>query len=134
MKRQQGNARVAIRHQQSLGRFGEQAALALLSRSSYRVLETNLRVGGGEGDIVARRDHTTVFIEVKTRRSLRYGTPEESVTRAKQRRLIAAAQAYLQAHPEAGEHWRIDVIAIEVASSGRVRRIQHIEGAVTDER
>jgi Holliday junction resolvase-like predicted endonuclease len=58
------------------------------------------------------------------------GSPEESITAAKQARLIDLAQAYVQAEEWFGP-WRIDVVAIEMDRGGRLLRVEHYENAVT---
>jgi putative endonuclease len=95
------------------------------------VLKTNYRVRTGEIDVVAQAGQTTVFVEVKTRRSLRYGTPEESMTPTKQKRLVEAAESYLAEHAIESSDWRIDLIAIQMDSKGKVRRINRVENAVS---
>lgn len=62
-----------------------------LQEKGYRLLDANYRCRWGEVDIVAQEGDELVFVEVRTRRGAEYGTPEESVTAAKPRRLIATA-------------------------------------------
>ena len=62
-----------------------------LQEKAYRLLDANYRCRWGEVDIVAQEGDELVFVEVRTRRGAEYGTPEESVTAAKSRRLIATA-------------------------------------------
>ena len=62
-----------------------------LQEKGYRLLDANYRCRWGEVDIVAQEGDELVFVEVRTRRGVEYGTPEESVTAAKSRRLIATA-------------------------------------------
>lgn len=112
-----------------LGDTGEEMAARELMRRGYRVLERNWRCPEGELDLVAEQDGTLVFVEVRTRRGDRFGTPEESITPAKRAHLIASAQAYLQAHSLDCD-WRIDVIAIEMSSRGELLRVDMIENAI----
>ena len=96
-------------------RFGEAAerhAAALLCAAGLTLLCRRYRVRGGEIDLVALDGDTLVFVEVKARRSRRFGVPGEAVTFHKQRRLVAAARTYLREHPHRGP-CRFDVIAIE---------------------
>jgi putative endonuclease len=115
----------------SLGDFGETAAAAYLGRHGYAILERKWRCRTGEIDLVAHRDDQVIFVEVRTRHVGAYGSPEESVTPAKQARLVALAYAYLEAR-EMGDtaDWRIDVIAIEIDGSGRIVRFNHIPAAI----
>ena len=74
-----------------LGNWGEGVAGRFLQEKGYRLLDANYRCRWGEVDIVAQEGDELVFVEVRTRRGAEYGTPEESVTAAKSRRLIATA-------------------------------------------
>ncbi len=112
------------------GMLGEKYARDFLKKRGYRVIETNYRCPQGEIDIVARHKDSLVFIEVRTKTSLAFGTPEESITRAKQNRMRAAAFHYQQAHGGLPQLWRIDVVAIELDKSGKPSRIELIENAV----
>ena len=72
---------------QALGKRGEEAAVRYLEAKGYEILKRNWYCRFGEADIIARDiDGTICFIEVKTRRSIEAGIPEESITRDKRRR------------------------------------------------
>ena len=114
-----------------LGAFGERVAAAHLEAKGYRIRARNFRCREGEIDIVAEDGDCLVFVEVRTRRGDAFGTPAESVTVAKERRLLTVARAYLQEHPDAPPDQRIDVVAVEL-SRGRLMAVQHIEGAIAD--
>ncbi len=109
-----------------LGRKGEQAAQALLRQKGYRILHTNWRWQKTEIDIIARKENIIVFVEVKTRRTDKFGEPEEQVTSRKQALLADAADHYMQCHQLSGEV-RFDIIA--VISNGRQIQLRHIEEA-----
>ena len=96
----------------ALGSWGERLAAEHLRRRGYDVLETNYRCPRGEIDIVARDGQSLVFVEVRTRRSSSHGTPQESITTAKQRKLVEVAQTYLQEREVGEVSWRIDVVAV----------------------
>ena len=116
-------------HRQKIGSWGEEQAVVYLKSCGYEIFARNVRTSFGEIDIVARKDRTIVFVEVKTRTSQSFGFPEEAVTAKKQEHLIAAAQAFLQSHSHFDGDWRIDVIAI----SGKPNQkpdILHFEDAV----
>jgi len=121
----------------ALGRAGEAAAAAYLEAAGYAVIARNWRLPprGGELDIVAHDGIWLVFVEVRSRRVSTdeagpiAGTPEESITPAKQARLAKLAEAYLYEHPWAGPA-RIDVIALELAADGTVARLNHLRDAV----
>ena len=112
------------------GILGEKLARDFLQKRGYRLLESNYRCPEGEIDIVARHEDTLVFIEVRTKRSLEFGSPEESITPAKMEKLRAVASRYLQAHSNLLSSWRIDVVAVELDRKNRPRRIEVIENAV----
>ncbi len=115
-----------------LGAFGERLAAAHLESKGYRIRHRNFRCPEGEIDIVAEDGDCLVFVEVRTRRGDALGTAAESVTAAKERRLVAVARAYLQEHQELRATQRIDVVTVELNSQGRLLAVQHIEGAVAD--
>jgi putative endonuclease len=111
---------------QLLGRLGEGLAVQHLERRGWRILERNVRSRFGEIDIVAQDGPVLVFLEVRTRSGRAFGTPEESITRAKQERMARCAWAYLSLLPQPEPEWRIDLIAIELVH-GHVARLEHYE-------
>ena len=113
-----------------VGAIGESLAVALLKGSGYEILQTNFRCRQGEIDIIARQGECLVFVEVRTKRSREFGTPEESITSSKKEKLIALAEAYLLTLDCPPASWRIDVVAVELAPQGGVQRLEHIENAV----
>jgi putative endonuclease len=117
-------------YKQRLGRRGEEIAAAYLQQQGYRLLIRNWRCSTGEIDVVAREGETLAFVEVRTRRGGGFGTPEESVTPAKQARLVELAQTYMQENGLMDENWRIDVVAVEMDRRGRVTRLNLIRNAV----
>jgi putative endonuclease len=117
-------------HRQSLGRYGEQLAEKHLLTQGYTILAKNWRCPEGELDLVAQQGDEVVFVEVRTRRGNRLGSPEESVTQAKQARLIQLAYTFLAEYEEPDPPWRIDVIAIVVGQAGAIERLNHILYAV----
>ncbi len=115
------------------GALGERIACDFLGENGYQILEKNYRCPKGEIDIVARQSDTLVFVEVRTKKSRRFGSPEESITPAKMEKLRTLAQYYRQEHENLPLNWRIDVVAIEMEKSCRVTRIEIIENAVGEE-
>jgi putative endonuclease len=114
------------------GILGEKLAKDYLKQRGYRVLETNYRCPEGEVDIIAEYNDYLVFVEVKTRRSLEFGSPEESITAEKRERLRAVAAHYQQAHDNLPQLWRIDVVAIELGPKNKPSRIELFENAVSE--
>ena len=96
-------------------------------------MSTNYRCPHGEIDIVASDEDCLVFIEVRTKKSFDFGTPEESITPRKMEKLRATANHYLQNHDNVLPQWRIDFVGIELDRKGKPPRIEHIEYAVGEE-
>jgi putative endonuclease len=115
---------------QQVGKLGEQAARKFLKKRGYRIRETGFRCRHGEIDVIAQRKDCLVFVEVRTKSNLEFGTPEESITQAKKERLIASALTYATTHQDIPSLWRIDVVAIELDDKGKARRIELIENAL----
>lgn len=115
-----------------LGDAGEQLAAERLRQAGYLVRMQNYRCRAGEIDIVAEEGGDIVFVEVKTRRGEAYGLPEEAVTPAKQRKLIAAAQTYLEANGCAHASWRVDVVAIALTLAGKLQEVRIHRHALSD--
>ncbi len=111
-----------------LGKLGEDIACVFLFKNGYKILQRNFKARYGELDIIALHENTLVFIEVKTRTNLRFGTPEEAITPRKLHELIQTAQYYVILHPELPKLMRIDVIGIMMDEiTEEVQRITHTE-------
>ena len=110
-----------------LGDRGEQAAAEYLQRKGYAICERNFRVPVGEIDIIARKEGVLVFVEVKTRRSLRFGRPAAAVGWQKQQRIIRAAAWYLQGKQQQPA-CRFDVIEVYCTPAGSWS-VQQLENA-----
>jgi len=118
-------------HSRDIGALGEKIAAEYLTGLGYMIRERNFRSREGEVDIIAEKDDFLVFIEVRTRTSNSYGTPEESVTTQKKERLIALAEAYIEDRDNLPSSWRIDVVAIELGLNRKVSRLEIIENAIS---
>ena len=112
---------------QSLGKLGEDLACEELQRRGYAILERRFRTRCGELDIVAREENVLVFVEVKARSSCNFGSPVESLTWQKRRRLSAMAESYLCLKRLSGVACRFDVVSI--LETGRGRTVELIRGA-----
>jgi putative endonuclease len=113
------------------GAIGEKLAADFLKRHGYKIIQRNFRCREGEIDIIAQKGDSLVFVEVRTKKNIAFGTPEESVTLSKREKLISLANAYLQACDKLPQSWRIDVVAVELTRDNRVSRLEHIENAVS---
>lgn len=83
-----------------------------MQRQGYMILAHNYVIRGAEIDIIAEEGGCVVFVEVKYRGSNRYGRPRESVTQAKQRRIVMAALRWLQEAGRQEENIRFDVVEL----------------------
>ncbi len=107
-----------------LGRRGEELAVVELTRCGYEIVARNWRCQTGEVDVVARRDGAWYFFEVRTRRGREFGAPEESITPAKQQRMIDVALTYLGEHDLDDVDWRVGLVAVEMDRAGRLLRLE----------
>ncbi|HEX7678723.1 MAG TPA: YraN family protein [Thermoanaerobaculia bacterium] len=94
-----------------LGKRGERRAAWFYRLRGYRIVERNLRMRGGEIDLVVRRGGLLVFVEVKTRQSVAAGYGVEAVDRRKKLQIISLTSAYLTRHPHDGEV-RHDILSL----------------------
>lgn len=104
--------RKRMRGSRGAGQDWEDLAARHLERAGYRIVERNFRSKPGEIDFVAKDGAVLCFIEVKGRRGLAFGRPEEAVTPEKQRRILRAAEAWVRRHRAERGPRRFDVVAI----------------------
>jgi putative endonuclease len=97
----------------SLGKLGEDLACRELTRRGYAILATRYRTRFGEIDIVSEQHGVVVFVEVKARKTARYGTAAESIPFWKRRRIGAMALDYLAWTGRLNDRCRFDVVAID---------------------
>ncbi len=112
---------------QELGVKGEKIAESWLRQHGWRVLQRRYRNGHRDIDLVAEREGTVAFVEVKTRSGAAFGGPVEAVNWKKQRELSRSALAWIDRHGRNGENYRFDVVGV-LLSDGRVR-VRHVENA-----
>lgn len=110
------------------GAWGETVAAAYLRKKGYRIVQQNFSTRFGEIDLIVQDARYIVFVEVKTRKSDRFGAAREAVDLHKQRRLIATAEQWLQRNPTNLQP-RFDVVEIYGEEDLPVRSIEHIENA-----
>ena len=103
---------IRLSDKQDQGRHWEQVALAHLERHGLVLVEANFRCTGGEIDLVMRDGDTLVFVEVRQRADVEHGGAAASITPAKIRRLVRAAEFYLLRFPVTPP-CRFDVVAID---------------------
>ncbi len=102
------------RERLSLGKKGEDLAIAQLRALKYKILERTFKCALGEIDIIAREKDTLVFVEVKTRRTRDFGGPAAAVNARKQRQLSRVALTYLNMKKLPQMPARFDVVAVEL--------------------
>ena len=112
-----------------VGILGEQVARDFLVKEGHCILEVNYRCSEGEVDIITRDGDVLVFVEVRTKTNLAFGSPAESITPVKMDRLRRVAAHYQQHHENLPADSRIDVVAVQMGRDSPVR-IEHIENAV----
>lgn len=117
----------------TLGSSGERLAAGWLEARGFRVLARNWRCAYGELDLIAEEAGELVFIEVKTRRGIAHGAPEEAITANKRAHLVAAAESYLMEHQREEQPWRIDVVAVQLDGAGRLTDVRHYRSAIAQE-
>ena len=110
------------------GQEGEAEAERYLRKKGYRIVARNVRSSLGELDLVAEDGHVLVFIEVKARRTGRFGGAIHAVHRQKQHKLVRLAAQFL-----AQRHWmdrscRFDVVLLEATETAALR-VEHIQNA-----
>ncbi|OGO14495.1 MAG: YraN family protein [Chloroflexi bacterium RBG_13_68_17] len=112
------------------GAWGESIALHHLEAQGMHLRRRNWRSAEGEIDLILEEEGCLVFVEVKTRVGHAFGSPEEAITSSKKDRLERVALAYLQAEALEDSDWRVDVVAVELTASGRIRRLDHYRDAL----
>ena len=107
-----------------IGQIGEHLAKQFLLDHGYQIIDQNFRTKFGEIDIIAKHHHTLVFVEVKTKQSTYFGSPEEMFTPGKYQRVKRMATTYLK-----GEDTpcRIDMIAILINHNHQLTSLHHYQ-------
>jgi len=122
-----------------IGVLGERVASDFLKKKNYQILDRNYsskKVSGpirGEIDIIAKKENTISFIEVKTLKD-NFGngfSPEEKVNFPKQKKILKTAENWLmEKRIPLDSKWQIDVIAVEINSNLKKAKIRHFQNAV----
>lgn len=119
------------RGRKRLGTAGETVVRLYLEQRGWRIVAMNFRCAAGEMDVIAEEptqpEPTLVFLEVKTRRGVRHGSPREAVDLRKQQRLTAVAQTFLGERAAGGAEpaCRFDIVEVFVGADGLSRIVQH---------
>jgi len=122
-----------------IGNFGERVAENYLRKKGYQILDRNFvfRIPGdlqkGEIDIVAKKEDTIAFVEVKTLKDPRIILPEEKINFSKRKKLRVTAESWLMKNKiPLNSKWQIDVISVKIDSNKKVK-IDHFENAISYE-
>ena len=113
-----------------IGRWAESFVAAVLEERGMRIVDRNFRTRFGEVDLIAADGETLCFVEVRARKPSRFGTPAETVTASKARRIVVTSQQYLQLNSARWRDWRIDVAAVELDKWSRPVSVEFIWSAV----
>lgn len=117
-------------NKQSTGRQGELIAANYLQQNGYTIVLRNWRCRFGEIDLIAQKDGTLVFVEVRTRHSATSEEAFASIDKMKQTKMARAAQLYLATNDLPSDvDWRIDVIAV-ILSRTTAPQVAHVEDAL----
>lgn len=112
-----------------LGDYGEQIAIDFLRKKGYSINHTNYRTRFGEIDIIANKDNTYVFIEVKTRTNSSYGRPVEAISSIKIKHILKTIQFYINQYGLYNDNIRIDAIEIILNKDNDIK-VNHIKNIV----
>ena len=112
-----------------VGRIGETLAIEHFKAQGYEICEQNYRTRSGEIDLIVQREKRVAFVEVKTRRSSKFGLPQAAVTPTKQKQISKVALYYLQTHNLLDTPCQFDVVAIVLSWKFELIKLHHIENA-----
>ena len=102
----------------SIGNLGEEAAVQAIKKQGYKVIERNYRTKMGEIDIIARDGEYTCFIEVRLRKNNDFGSPADTINKAKQRKIINTAKLYAVKNKIYDTPMRFDTVLINADTDG----------------
>lgn len=119
-------------NRQQLGKYGENLAARFLERQGFQIMERNFRTRWGEIDLIARRNESIHFIEVKSRLVRDYGEPEEAIHRFKKRNLLGAAKMYVASHQLPFPNYQIDSVSILFNPLTKSANIRYFGNIVLD--
>lgn len=114
------------------GKRGEVVACQFLTSKGYKIIARNFRTRFGEIDIVAIENDTLVFVEVKARRSQKFGLPEEAIGKRKLKHIVKAGQFFKLKCPKMPDLQRIDLVAIDLSPTGELKKVRLIKNIFFD--
>ena len=113
---------------QLFGLQGERLAIAFLTSCGWSIEAHRFRLGRHEIDLIIRKGKLVAFVEVKTRRSVAFGSGLEAVNRRKQRDIARVASLWVDRHGHADDEYRFDTVAVQ-AVPGNAPTIEHVPDA-----
>jgi putative endonuclease len=113
---------------QLLGLEGERLAIGFLTSCGWSIEAHRFRLGRHEIDLIIRKGNLVAFVEVKTRRSLAFGSGLQAVNRRKQRDIVRVASVWVERFGRAGDDYRFDVLAVQ-GIMGATPALEHIPDA-----
>lgn len=112
-------------YQKKIGDFGESLAAEYLQNQGYLLLDQHYSTRYGELDLVMQTGDIIVFVEVKTRTTSTFGSPEASITPQKMDKIENSGLLWLQEHPDAPDDWRVDAVSILLDQQKSIRDLRH---------
>lgn len=112
-----------------VGKIGEALAIEHFKARGYEIRDQNYRTRSGEIDLIVQRGKRIAFVEVKTRRSSKFGLPQAAVTPTKQKQISKIALNYLQRHNLLDVPCQFDVVAVVLSWKFKLIKLHHIENA-----
>lgn len=113
------------------GKLGEEMALKYLECKGYKIIQRNFRTGRGEIDIIAEKNESLIFVEVRTKVGERFGAPEETIDRRKRYKLRGNAKAYA-AYKHYKGRFQVDAICLVLNDGATQDRLTHYENICTE--
>lgn len=115
-------------NQRQIGTIYEKKAAHYLEQQGMKIIEYNFYTYFGEIDLIAKDGDELVFIEVKYRKNLKNGFPQEAVTKAKQRKIAKSAEYYIYKNHLENESCRFDVVAVVGDEIFHIKNAWEIDG------
>lgn len=114
-----------MEYKQRVGKFGEKLAKNYLIRHGYQIIDSNVKTSYQEIDIIAKISKKIIFIEVKTRTSILFGTADESINAKKIQNLKKAINNYVEKNDLDLENISLDLISIDINKYRKTAKIRH---------
>lgn len=115
-------------NRKELAQFGEDLAVKFLEHNDYKIIERNYHSIYGEIDIICKKSNQLIFVEVKARKSLKFGEPLEAITEKKREKIIKTAYHFITKH-QIDLSIRFDIITIQYISKEKRYKFEHIRNA-----